>query len=229
MEIKRYVIGDIHGNHKAMVQVLAKAKFNYKKDLLIVIGDIVDGFNCSYECVEELLKVKNIVFIYGNHDLWYMDYMATGWSGHIWLSQGGKNTLSSYNKQGYHYKKLPKTHVEFFNKGVYYYELDNMMFVHGGFSYPNHPRDDTKEVLTWDRTLIERFKNGLKVTEWDKIFVGHTTTEKEGSEPVGYDNGEGCAELIQIDCGAGWAGRLCLYNIDTDEYDLSDFNERSGR
>ena len=31
------------------------------------------------------------------------------------------------------------------------------------------------------------------------------------------------AKLIKVDCGAGWSGRLCLYNIDTDKYFLSDF------
>ena len=40
---------------------------------------------------------------------------------------------------------------------------------------------------------------------------------------VSYDSGEGYAELIQVDCGAGWRGRLCLYNIDTDDYVLSDY------
>ena len=66
--MKRYVIGDIHGNYKALVQVLKKSKFDYKKDTLILIGDVVDGYNESYEVVEELIKIKNKVFILGNHD-----------------------------------------------------------------------------------------------------------------------------------------------------------------
>ena len=68
MKMKRYVIGDLHGNYKALMQVLKKSKFNYEKDFLIIIGDVVDGYSCSYEVVEELLKIKNKVFIIGNHD-----------------------------------------------------------------------------------------------------------------------------------------------------------------
>ncbi|KKN51453.1 hypothetical protein LCGC14_0622690 [marine sediment metagenome] len=220
--MKRYVLGDCHGNYKALVQVLKESKFNYDKDLLIIIGDVVDGYNCSYEVVEELLKVKNRVFIIGNHDVWWMNHMRNGWADYVWLSQGGKNTRESYLNAGYNYKKIPAEHKKFFGSGKYYYELDGMMFVHGGFSYPHHPETDDIETLTWDRKLIERCKMGLRIKEWDKIFIGHTSTESQGAEPVIYQQ-KGFGKFIQIDCGAGWKGRLCLYNIDTDKYFFSDY------
>lgn len=228
----RYVLGDVHGNFKALKQILEMSKFDYKKDLLIVLGDVCDGYNESYYVVEELLKVKNCVFIIGNHDVWFMNHMANGWAEHIWLSQGGKETRESYKSNGYSYNKFPQSHKDFFNNGRYYYELDYMLFVHGGFEYPKHPSECSVETLTWDRDLIDRAKNGLIIRGWDKVFVGHTTTEREGAEPVAYDTEEG-AELIQVDCGAGWNGRLCMINIDTDETFLSDFardlNEYGGK
>ena len=99
-----------------------------------------------------------------------------------------------------------------------------MLFVHGGFDYPKHPKDCDVEDLTWDRELIHRMRCGLKVKEWKKIFVGHTATENVASEPLVIDWHDGkFAKLIQIDCGAGWDGKLCLYSIDTDKYFLSDF------
>lgn len=220
--MKRYVIGDIHGNYKALTQVLRKSLFSYEEDMLIVIGDVVDGYSCSYQVVEELLKIKNLIFIIGNHDVWFMNHMASGWAEEIWLSQGGEETIKSYENKGYYYNKLPQSHKDFFNSGVYYYELDNMLFVHGGFSYPNHPKEDTVEMLTWDRGLIERAKNGLRIKGWDKIFVGHTTTESQGAEPIAYQQ-DGYGKLVQIDCGAGWSGRLCIYNIDSDQCFLSDY------
>ncbi|KKM67280.1 hypothetical protein LCGC14_1472780, partial [marine sediment metagenome] len=117
-----------------------------------------------------------------------------------------------------------QSHKDFFNNGVYWYEVDGMLFVHGGFDYPKHPKDCDIEYLTWDRELIERMKCGLKIKEWKKIFVGHTTTENVDAKPLVIDyHGDKFAKLIKIDCGAGWSGRLCLYNIDTDEYFLSDF------
>jgi len=224
MKNKRYAIADIHGNNKALVQVLKRAKFDYDKDELIVVGDVCDGYNESYEAVEELLKIKNLIFTIGNHDLWFMNHMASGWAEYIWLSQGGKNTIQSYKNNGYDYKKIPKSHKEFFNKGKYWYEVDNMLFVHGGFDYPNMPWDADIETLTWDRELLNRSKCGLKMTEWKKVFLAHTTTERDGAKPIIIDNYPNeAAKIIQLDCGAGWNGRLCLFNIDTDKYFLSDY------
>ena len=200
--MKRYVVGDIHGNYQALKQVLKKSKFDYKKDELIIIGDVVDGYSCSFEVVEELIKVKNKVFIIGNHDVWWMNHMANGWAEEIWLIQGGKATRNSYKSHGYHYKKLPKTHKDFFNSGVYWYEIDGMLFVHGGFDYPKHPKDCNIQDLVWDRELIENSGSVPSVIDYHK---------------------DEYAKLIKIDCGAGWSGRLCLYNIDTDKYFLSDF------
>lgn len=224
--MKRYVVGDIHGNYKALKQVLTISKFNYEKDFLIILGDVVDGYDESYEVVEELIKIKNKVFVIGNHDVWFMNHIKNGWAEEIWLSQGGRATRESYESNGYFYKKMPEEHKKFFREGVYYFELDGMLFVHGGFNYPKLPKDSTIEELTWDRELIERMKNGLKISEWKKIFVGHTTTENVGAEPVIIKFYDDCAKLIQVDCGAGWNGRLCLMNIDTEKYFLSDFSRK---
>lgn len=228
MKNKRYAVSDIHGNHKALKKVLKESKFNYDKDELIVIGDVCDGYSDSYEVVEELLKIKNMTFIIGNHDVWWMNHIANGWAENIWLNQGGENTIKSYESAGYDYKKIPQSHKNFFNKGRYYYELDGMLFVHGGFDYPKHPSECSVETLTWDRKFLERCKNGLKVYGWDKVFIGHTTTESEGAEPLVMDFNKGAAKVIDIDCGAGYKGRLCLYNIDTDKYFLSDYGKGFG-
>jgi len=34
-------MGDIHGSFKALKQCLQRSKFNYQKDRLIVLGDII--------------------------------------------------------------------------------------------------------------------------------------------------------------------------------------------
>ncbi len=162
---------------------------------------------------------------------WFMNYIANGWAENVWLMQGGEATKKSYESHGYHYKKMPQSHKDFFNNGVYYYEVDKMLFVHGGFDYKEgkskkgkHPKDFSPEHLTWDRELINRMVNGLKIKEWNKIFVGHTSTENIDAKPLFINkHGDKYAKLINVDCGAGWNGRLCLYDIDTDEYFLSDF------
>ena len=216
---QRYVLGDIHGNYKALKEVMKD--FNYEKDELICLGDVVDGYSQSYECVELLLKVKNLTLLKSNHDFWFINWFNKREEPRIWKIQGGEETIYSYKSKGYDANTIPQEHKDFFLSAVPFHEVDGMLFVHGGFNYPTHPVSTDDKTLMWDRTLIDRFIGGLQVKEWDKIFIGHTTTEREGSIPIRYDV-EGFASLIRVDCGAGWKGKLCLYNIDTDEYVLSE-------
>lgn len=178
--MRRFVVGDIHANLKSLKEVFKKVKFDHDKDFLIILGDVVDGYNDSYQVVEELIKVKNKVLIIGNHDQFFMNHMANGWAEDVWLRQGGVATRESYKSNGWMYSKFPDTHKEFFNSGVFWHEMDGMLFVHGGFEYPTHPKDTKNvDILTWDRSLIERAKNGLKMREWKKVFVGHTCLSKD--------------------------------------------------
>lgn len=209
-----FVIGDIHGRLDALKEVLLSSGFDYANDKLIVLGDIADGGYEVYECVEELLKIKNLVFILGNHDVWFIDYIKHGWSEDIWLSQGGRNTVESYARFKYN---IPVTHQEFFNNGVYYHIENNNLFVHGGYDpkYPIEKQD--KHILTWDRDLIARCRNGLKISGYDRVFVGHTTTQSYGEDkPIRF------GKLIMMDCGAGWSGRLAIMDVDTEKFWLSE-------
>jgi len=223
------VIGDIHGRYEALKEVLTKSKFDYKKDKLIVIGDVVDGGEDTYEVVEELLKIQNLVFIEGNHDLWFRSHLNSGWAEEIWLQQGGANTLRSYGasvKEGKRYDNeswvstvdmnVPVTHQDFFNHAKDYHIEDNMLFVHGGFDIQKGVENTDKHTLIWDRELIKIAQSGIQIPLYDKVFVGHTTTETYGGlQPIRFSN------LLMIDTGAGWAGKLCIMDILTEKYWLS--------
>ena len=211
----RFVIGDVHGRHKALVQVLKLCRFDYEKDLLICLGDLADGGSETYEVVEELLKIKNIVLCLSNHDFWLMQHVNQGFDKDIWLSQGGLATKKSYSKSGNFH--MPVTHQDFFNHAVPYYILDEMIFVHGGFN-PKIPIGKQKpEFLMWDRDLIKYAREHV-VPNYDKVFVGHTHTSYINKKdlPVKRNN------LWALDTGAGWSGRLTIMNIDTEQYWQSD-------
>jgi len=90
-------LGDVHGAHKALKQVLEKSSFDKEEDRLIFLGDIVDGWSESYECVEELLTIKNLITIKGNHCDWFIKWINTGIHPDGWR-QGGYTTLQSYCK-----------------------------------------------------------------------------------------------------------------------------------
>lgn len=80
--MRRLVIGDIHGGYRAMKQVLERANFDKDKDLLIGIGDYVDGWPDVYDTVEYLRTLPNFKGTAGNHDCFSADTEAltnNGW------------------------------------------------------------------------------------------------------------------------------------------------------
>jgi serine/threonine protein phosphatase 1 len=144
---KIYALGDIHNNYRALKQVLKKAKFDYENDTLISLGDIVDGgVEGTYECVEELLKIKNLIPIKGNHDEWFLRWLNSGTHPDNWI-QGGYTTARSYlkiiGKEDLKYfgyltallpSDIPLTHWKFFaSQRLYYVDDKDRCFVHGGF------------------------------------------------------------------------------------------------
>jgi serine/threonine protein phosphatase 1 len=96
---KTYVIGDIHGACKALRQCLERSRFDYDNDVLISLGDVCDGWPETRQCIDELMKIKNLVYVFGNHDMWTLEWMQTGDKDEIWLSQGGEAMLVSANPQ----------------------------------------------------------------------------------------------------------------------------------
>lgn len=239
---KVFVIGDIHGGDLALKQCLERCNFNFEKDVLISLGDIVDGWSRVYECVELLLKVKNLIAIKGNHDEWFTDFIDFG--NHPGLNQGGKATLISYcralNKDWIdNYgifntsllpEDIPVQHQLFFkNQLLYYKDEENRFFVHGGFNR-HHSIEMIEKIephsFYWDRDLwlaalsygnIDiKYKFKIK-DNFSEIFIGHTTTMNwKTDQPMK------AANIWNLDTGAGFKGRLTIMNVDTKEYYQSD-------
>ncbi len=226
--MKTFVIGDIHGAHKALVQCLERSGFDKENDTLITLGDIVDGWPEVKESVDELLTIKNLIGVIGNHDVWFLAWYKTGYAEPIWTSQGGLATLDSYDglpgNAAYHVK-------QYFNKCLPYYIDDkNNVFVHGGFDWHKPLDEQHSDVLTWDRHMnnvaiywkIQGNKED-KFGDYNTVFVGHTTTQyspswkHEGStEPFIYSN------FVNLDTGGGWSGKLTIMDVDTKEFWQSD-------
>ena len=53
---KTFVIGDIHGAYRALLQCLEKSRFDYQQDTLICLGDVSDGWPETSQAVDELLE-----------------------------------------------------------------------------------------------------------------------------------------------------------------------------
>jgi len=212
-------LGDIHGGYRSLKQVFERSSFDYEKDKLICLGDGGDGWPETKKVFDELLKIKDLVYVIGNHCCWLLDYALNGNRPMIWVTQGGFATLDSYEG-----KPIPIEHVDLLKNAPYYYELDNNLFVHGGLDLNikdiSHQKAD---VLTWDRNLLETAKKwhyragNRHFTEYDEIFLGHTTTSVYNSLlPLHYCN------VWDLDTGGGFEGKLTIMDIESKQYWQSD-------
>lgn len=242
---RTFVMGDIHGMYKALKQCLERSNFNKEVDTLIHLGDVADRGPELFECVEELLSIKNLVAIKGNHDAWFKEWIKTG--NHPGFSQGGKASIASYTKhcdvnQNYTNMcplSLPQAHVDFFTNQLYWYkDKDANIYVHGGFNrhqlLEEHP---SSMVFWWDRDLwhtamsYEAMNKGLvyhesggnvttfKIKEPCKeVFIGHTPTLL-WSKDVPMK----AANINNLDTGAGMGGKLTIMDIDSKQFWQSDY------
>lgn len=233
--MKTFVIGDIHGSYKALLQVLKRSKFDYTKDRLISLGDIADGWSEVYECVEKLLKIKNFVGIKGNHDYWLEQWLLFGVSEHIWTSKGGKTSKDSYIRNNGFDNKL---HLNFFrNQHYYYVDEKNRLYIHGGYNWKKNINETPNKDKMWDRHMYQtalywQFKHDscgkdlLKIKDYHEVFIGHTTTlwndTHKFNSYIPSDKPVHVSNIWNIDTGAGWDGKLTIMNIDTKEYFQSD-------
>lgn len=238
-------IGDIHGSYLALKQVLVRSNFDYEDDLLITIGDIVDGGSDSFMVVEELLKIKNRIDIRGNHDEWFRKFLEYGLHEIQW-GMGALATaksyakgigfdlkhqrLSGYDKEAYMLNlnsgQVPESHKIFFKKQINYYKDKNKnLFIHGGFNRMNTISGNLPYTLMWDRHLWnaamavkDTLMNLIYEEDFNQIFIGHTSTLFWGTDkPIKAD------KIWNLDTGAGGSnGKLTIMDIETNEFWQSD-------
>lgn len=216
--MKTFTISDIHGGYLALKQCLYKSGIDPEKDRLIVIGDVVDGWPETPLVIETLMKIKNLVFIMGNHDQWAFNWLETGARPDIWTLQGGQATIDAYLKEP---ELMAKHRDDFFKKAPYYFiDEQNRLYVHGGIPQDRIFKGIDKILkgdLMWDRSLADLVLTGklkgkkFQGREFKEIYLGHTTTSRVSSTPVILEN------VILMDTGGGWEGKLSIMNVDTKE------------
>jgi len=218
--VKRFALGDVHGGHKALVQCLERSGFDPGEDLLISLGDVCDGWPEVDKVIDELLRIKDLKLILGNHDAWALRWMKEGWEEGIWTSQGGLATMESYQRDR---SSVPESHIRLLGSALPFFELDGKLFVHGGLDPAEDPANQDAQFLMWDRDLLDGAvtmsakEPGHRYGRWDEIFVGHTPTEAYKTlKPVHACN------VWDLDTGCGWSGKLTIMDVDSHEYWQSD-------
>ncbi len=223
---RTFVIGDIHGGLKALLELLDKAEIN-SDDCIIFLGDYVDGWSDSARLISFLIDFKKnhqCILLRGNHDELLYNYLAHNDAPEKWLLHGGKSSVEAYSTLD---KETRQQHIQFLESLTnYYIDKQNRLFVHAGFANLGGPElEFYPNTVYWDRSLWEmvvamekgmdkndiRFPNRLKI--YNEIYIGHTPTTRLGAYvPMEFYN------VWNLDTGAAFKGSLSMMNVDTKEY-----------
>ena len=229
-----YVVSNLHGHLEEFKQLLSTINFSSTRDIMYILGDIVDLGPDSIGLVNDLSLRSNVYPIAGEHDFkaakmlsGYEKMMQARQNGEspdpdfieeftAWINEGGTQTAEAY-------RALPDDDaregvLDYLSDMPFYEEIDvngeNYLLLHCGIY------DFTPDVeLDWlepDDFFSEALDPTQKYFNDKTIVVGHTPTTDEngGADRIFYGNGS-----IFIDCGLGRGGRLgCLRLEDRKEF-----------
>jgi serine/threonine protein phosphatase 1 len=200
-------IGDIHGCSKALDTLLAAVNPS-AEDTLVTLGDHVDRGPDSAGVLARLLRLRNtchLVPLLGNHEQMMLEAREGGSKEREWLSEGGRQTLSSYSVLGDAGRlvDVPDEHWDFLKYDcVNWYETEKHFFVHAN-AYPDLPLNEQPlYMLRWE------FFNDPPSHMSGKIMVcGHTIQKTGLPRHIGH--------AVCIDTGACKGGWLSCLEVTT--------------
>lgn len=205
-----YFVGDIHGCYDKLMDKLSDIKFDFHKDRLISVGDLVDRGPDSVKCLN-LLKEPWFHAVSGNHEDMMVSTFRCQWPSDNYMRNGGKWFFHLPYEQQEELTLLADTKMTL----VIEVETDIGII---GVIHANAPDDWQKyhqlndnedffddalvEDTIWGRSRIYGNQDG-RVKGIDYVVVGHT--------PVVYvialDN------IVYIDTGAVYDGSLTILSV----------------
>lgn len=227
-----FIVGDIHGGLRALVQVLNRVPAD-ATDRFIFLGDLVDGWSESAQVVRFLMDFQEkhpCIFVRGNHDEYCYNWLRYEQVDELWLYHGGEATIRSYEQVD---SDERLEHIAFFERMVNYWvdEREGYLYVHAGFTSMHGPHKEVHQSnYYWDRTLWEvartahgRIERGeedypLRLNHFERIIIGHTPVTQLGyNVPILRSN------VWNVDTGAGFRGKLSVLEAHTGRYWQSDY------
>ena len=214
--MKRFVIGDIHGAAKALKDVLDKSLFDYDNDLLICLGDYVDGWSESKEVIDILLNVKNLIPLLGNHDYNVYKFYLSGLKvipPESFILAYSKETIESFGFD------IEQKYLDFFKNCHLYHFIENekKVFAHASI-HPSKSIKNTKDNILWERDIINlAYKNRWYDTyiygsSFDEIYLGHTMVQHFDYK---YCDPQKWGNVYAMDTGSCRTGCISMMDIDT--------------
>jgi serine/threonine protein phosphatase 1 len=194
--------------------------------MFVFLGDYVDGWSQASETVEYLIGLGRryqAIFLRGNHDDLFMNWLRDGAENPLWLHSGGEATRQSYRGIG---EETRHRHIRFL-EGLKDYHLDegNRLFVHAGFTNLRGVQHEYfSKNFYWDRTLWETALSldprldpanaayPSRLRHYREIYIGHTPVTR-----IGKERPHQAANVWNVDTGAAFKGPLSVLEATSKE------------
>lgn len=215
-----YAIGDVHGRLDLLTQMHAlieadRAQHADRDWRVVHLGDYVDRGPDSRGVIDFLIKAARdprVVNLAGNHDLGFLEFLATPDRNSIFASFGGRETAESYgieadfSADGIHRshrelaRAVPRSHSEFLGGLHFAVTFGDFFFCHAGIR-PGVALDrQDPQDLVWIRGEFHRYSD-----LHPKVIVhGHTPCRTPELLP----------NRVNLDTGAFQSGVLSAIVID---------------
>lgn len=228
-----YIISDVHGCQDKFHKMLDKIKFNEERDLLIILGDVIDRGDYGVELLQEIFNMNNVILLKGNHedmmlrslnnDMYWMSVWLKYNKGHTTLDKFLKLDNEVQNSLLNRLKELPEYLKVEVNSSLY-------LLVHAGIRIAKgHTLD---EMIENSDILWVRYEFLKSKVETDfKVICGHTITgliPYKINRNICFLNDEERNNVIKnskifednknkicIDCGIAYGGNLACLELKT--------------
>lgn len=227
-----YVMGDIHGEYGAFMDLLEQIQLK-GTDTLYVLGDILDRGPHPIKVLLKLMEMPNVICLVGNHELMALECLEflmkeitdvsieeidseTLNNLVTWQYNGSKTTIDEFRSLS---REMQQEVLYFIKEFSIYEEVSvngkDYLLVHGGLGnyWPGKDIDEySLKELIWDRAEYD-------ITYFEDVYVvtGHTPTQEIiGNPRPGYIYQKN--NHIAMDCGCNRPdGRLAALCLDTGE------------
>lgn len=186
-----YVISDIHGCQEEFTSLLRKISFDPQKDVLIILGDILDKGPNSLALLLDLADQPWVIPLMGNHDYFAFHFLEDLYHGQAtdldltgfpkdhdltfegWLAHGGKPVLKEWQNLR---RKEQQQVLAFGRRFIPSLELklgpNTFVLVHAGLAdfKPDKPLED----YTLSDLIGHRADYQKKYYEDKYLVTGHT-------------------------------------------------------
>lgn len=180
-----YVVGDIHGCYSLLIHKLQELKFNFNKDILIGVGDLVDRGSENELCAD-LINQHWFTTVKGNHE----DFCVQGFSNnniarcHVASNNGGDwfYDLDDHKQEqlANQFSQLPiLLEVNYCNRKFGFVHADlpihDWNILKENINNKINDRD-IEELCLWTRDIV--YRQNINIKNIHNVFLGHTVLPK---------------------------------------------------